>query len=65
MTTVFSIDLIISLFAGVIGEFASLNGLKLMTAFNILLATVARVRIRPPRPLSVAVTSSASLFNYQ
>lgn len=58
---VFSIDLIIILLAGVMGEFASRKGLKLSTAFNIRFATVALVLMRPPRPFNVAVTNRASL----
>jgi hypothetical protein len=62
-TTVFSIDLIMSLLAAVIGELASLKGLKLSTALMILFDTDARRRTSPPNPLSVAVTRSASLHN--
>lgn len=59
--TVFSIDLIMSLLAAVRGEPANWKGLKLITALSMRVATVARVRIRPPSPLSVAVTSKESL----
>lgn len=46
---------------GVMGEFASLRGLKLRTLAMILLAIDGRMRMRLPRALRVAVTYKASL----
>lgn len=63
--TVRSIDLAITLILGVMGELASLRGLKLSTVDTILFAMEARVRIRPPKPLRVAVTRRASLEHGQ
>lgn len=51
-----------TLFADVIGELASLKGLKFIMALMILLAIVGRKRTSPPSPLRVAVTSNASLY---
>jgi len=56
-----SIDLIMTRVLGVTGVLASLSGLKLRTVLMILLEMEARVRIRVPSELSVAVTSKASL----
>lgn len=62
MRVVFSIDFTKTLFLGVIGELASLRGLKLRTAFVILFDVLGRVRIRMDRRLRVASTRRASLF---
>jgi len=56
-----SMDLIMTRVFGVIGVLESLRGLKLRIVLVILLEIEARVRIRLPKELSVAVTSKASL----
>ena len=61
MRTVFSIDLIRTLAFGVMGELASLRGLKFITAFSMRLEVVGLVLMRMERVLRVASTSSASL----
>lgn len=58
---VFSIDLISTRDFGVMGELASLSGLKLKTAFMIRLDVDGLVRIRMDRQLRVPSTTSASL----
>ncbi len=58
---VFSIDFMSTFVFGVMGEFASLRGLKLRTALTILLDVPGLVRIRIERVLSVPSTSRASL----
>lgn len=57
-----SIDFIMILFFGVMGEFASLSGLELRTLERILFATIGRRWMSVPRAFRVAVTSKASLF---
>ena len=57
-----SIDFTMTLFLGVIGEFASFSGLKLSTLFRILFAAIGRRWISMPKLLSVAVTTRPSLF---
>jgi hypothetical protein len=52
----------LTLFLGVIGEFASLRGLKFSTLFRTLLATTGRLWIRTPKLLSTEVTNKASLY---
>ena len=61
MRVVFSMDFTKTLVLGVIGEFASLRGLKLRTAFRILLDVLGRVRISTDSVFRVASTSNASL----
>ncbi len=56
-----SIDLMMTLSFGVIGELACLSGLKFKIAVRILLAMDGRVRTSIPRQLSVAFTNTASL----
>jgi len=62
MRVVFSIDLMRTFVFGVIGELASLRGLKLNTVFRIRLAVLGRVRMSTERVFSVASTSRASLL---
>ncbi len=57
-----SIDFMITLSFGVIGEFACLSGLKFKMAFRILLAIDGRVRMSIPRQFRVAFTKTASLY---
>lgn len=64
MRVVFSMDLMSTLFFGVMGELASFRGLKLRTVLMIRLDVFGRVRIRIERQLSVASTTSASLQSY-
>lgn len=56
-----SIDLMMTLSFGVIGELACLSGLKFKTALRILLAIDGRDRMSIPRQLRVALTNTASL----
>jgi len=56
-----SIDFMITLFFGVMGEFASFSGLKLKMLFTILLAAIGRRWRSKPKLLSVPVTSKPSL----
>lgn len=58
---VFSIDLIITRFLGVMGELASLRGLKFKMALMILEAIEGRARTRRERQFSVESTKTASL----
>jgi hypothetical protein len=58
-----AIDFMITWFVGVIGEFASFNGLELRTLVRILLAAGGRRCISMPKLFSTAVTSNASLFH--
>lgn len=58
---VFSIDRTSTLVFGVMGEFASLSGLKLRTELMIRPDVFGRVRIKIERQLSVASTRRASL----
>lgn len=58
---VFSIDLTSTRVFGVIGEFASLSGLKFKTAFMIRLDVEGLVRTRMDRAFRVPSTTSASL----
>ena len=58
---VFSIDLINTFVRGVIGECASLNGLKLRTAFRMRFDVEGLARTRIESVLRVASTSKASL----
>lgn len=58
-----SIDFMMTLFLGVMGELASLRGLKLKTLFRILFTTFGRRWISMPKLLSVAVTSKPSLVS--
>jgi hypothetical protein len=62
MRVVFSIDLTMTLFLGVMGEFASFRGLKLRRAFRIRLEVPGRVRTRIDKQFSVASTRRASLY---
>lgn len=62
MRVVFSMDLIITRFLGVMGEFASLRGLKFKMALMILGAIDGRARIRRERQLRVESTKTASLY---
>jgi hypothetical protein len=57
-----SIDFIITLFLGVKGELPSFRGLKLSTLFKILFAAIGRRCTSMPKLLSVAVTTSPSLY---
>jgi hypothetical protein len=57
-----SIDFKMTLFLGVIGEFASFRALKFSTLFKILFAAIGRRCINIPRLLSVAVTTRPSLY---
>lgn len=57
-----SIDFMMTLSFGVMGELACLSGLKFKVALRILLAIDGRVRMSIPRQLSVALTSRASLL---
>ncbi len=56
-----SIDFIMTLSFGVIGELACLSGLKFKIAFRILLAIDGRDRMSIARQLRVAFTNTASL----
>ncbi len=62
MRVVFSIDLMSTLFFGVIGELASFRGLKLRTELMMRPEVFGRVRIKIERQLRVASTSRASLW---
>jgi hypothetical protein len=57
-----SIDFKITLFLGVKGELPSFRGLKLRTLFRILFAAIGRRWTSIPKLLSVAVTTSPSLY---
>lgn len=59
---VFSIDLTITRSLGVIGELASLRGLKFRMTFNILLAIRGRARTRREREFKVALTRTVLLW---
>lgn len=59
---VFSIDLIRTLVFGVMGELASLSGLKPRTVFIIRLDVLGRLRTRMDRQFNVASTRRASLL---
>ena len=63
MRVVFSIDLAITRSLGVMGELASLRGLKFNTVLTIRFEVAGRVRTRTERQFSVASTTSASLGN--
>lgn len=65
MRVVFSIDLMSTRVRGVIVELASLKGLKLKTALNILFTVLGRVRTRMARELRMASTRRASLKGNQ
>ena len=56
-----SMDLMITLSFGVMGELACLSGLKFKMALRILFAMDGRVRMRVPTQLRVALTNTASL----
>lgn len=58
---VFSIDLTRTRVRGVMGELASLRGLKLITALRIRLDVVGLVRIKMDRQFNVPSTTRASL----
>jgi hypothetical protein len=58
-----SSDRMMTLFFGVMGEFASLSGLKLKTLESIRFAIIGRRWMSMPRAFKVAVTSKASLFD--
>lgn len=58
---VFSIDLTITRSFGVIGELASLRGLKFKMTFNILFAVRGRARTSTERELSVALIKTVFL----
>lgn len=60
---VFSMDLMSTRVLGVMGELASLSGLKLRTAFMMRLDVDGLVRIRMDREFMVPSTTSASLNN--
>jgi hypothetical protein len=62
MRVVFSIDFTSTLIFGVIGELASLRGLKFRTEFNIRLEVLGLVRTRTESVFKVASTNSASLY---
>lgn len=62
MRVVFSIDFTRTLILGVMGEFASLRGLKFKTAFKVRLEVLGLVRMSTERVFRVASTSTASLF---
>lgn len=57
-----SMAFMLTLFLGVMGEFASLRGLKFNTLFRILLAAMGRRWIKTPKLLSTDVTNNASLY---
>lgn len=57
-----SIDLMMSLFLGDMGAFASFKGLKLKTLLSILFAAMGRRWINMPRLFRVPVMTSPSLF---
>lgn len=57
-----SMDFMMTLFLGVMGELASLSGLKLKMLVKILFAAIGRRCISIPRVFSVAVITSPSLF---
>lgn len=59
---VFSIDLIRTLVFGVMGELASLRGLKPRTVFIIRLDVLGRLRTRMDKQFNVASTRRASLL---
>jgi hypothetical protein len=59
---VFSIDFAITRSLGVMGEFASLRGLKFNMALMILLEIAGRARIRMDREFRIASMSTASLI---
>jgi hypothetical protein len=59
---VFSMDFAITRSLGVMGEFASLRGLKFNMAWRILLAMAGRARMRIEREFRVASMSTASLI---
>lgn len=59
---VFSIDLMRTLVFGVMGELASLRGLKPRTVFIIRLDVLGRLRTRMDRQFNVASTRRASLW---
>jgi hypothetical protein len=56
-----SIDFMMTLFLGVMGELASFSGLKLSTLLKILFAAIGRRCISMPKVLRVAVTTKPSL----
>lgn len=58
---VFSMDLTITRSFGVMGELASLRGLKFKMTFKILFAMMGRERMRTEREFRVASTKTASL----
>lgn len=58
-----SMDFIMTLFLGVMGEFASFKGLKLRTLLSILFAVMGRRCISMPKLLSVPVMSNPSLYS--
>ena len=62
---VFSIDLTRTRVLGVIGELASLRGLKFKMAFMMRLAVEGLVRTRTDRQFKVASTTNASLRKHQ
>jgi hypothetical protein len=62
---VLSIDLIMTLFFGFMGEFASLRGLNSRSLETILPAIAGRDRTKVPKVLRVAVMRSASLHGRQ
>lgn len=57
-----SIDFILTLVLGVIGEFMSLSGLKFSTLDTILFATTGRRCINTPKLFRTDVTNKASLY---
>ena len=61
---VFSIDFIMTRDLGVIGELASLRGLKERRAFKMRLVVPGRVRANIERQFNVASTTMASLHSY-
>ena len=58
---VFSIDLMRTLVFGVMGELASLRGLKARTVFMIRFDVLGRLRIKIDKQFKVASTRRASL----
>jgi hypothetical protein len=61
MRVVFSIDFTRTLDFGVMGEFASLRGLKFKMALTMRLEVLGLLRTRIERVFKVASTSTASL----
>lgn len=60
---VFSMDLTSTRVFGVIGELASLSGLKFITALRMRLDVAGLLRMRMDRQFNVPSTTSASLYH--